>query len=34
MSAEIAALGPNPLQMTTHGGKDDVSIDRKVEGAS
>jgi F420-non-reducing hydrogenase iron-sulfur subunit len=34
MSATIAALGPNPLRLATQGGKEDVSIDRKVEGAS
>jgi F420-non-reducing hydrogenase iron-sulfur subunit len=34
MSQAIAALGPNPLRKATRSGKDDVSIDRKMEGAS
>jgi F420-non-reducing hydrogenase iron-sulfur subunit len=33
MSQAIAALGPNPLRMAAQSGMEDVSIDRKVEGA-
>jgi F420-non-reducing hydrogenase iron-sulfur subunit len=34
MCQAIAALGPNPLRRASHNGKDDVSIDKKMEGAS
>ncbi len=33
MSQTIAALGPNPLRRAAHNAEDNVSIDRKVEGA-